>query len=490
MVEPNTTALLLLVTGVLLAASVLFSRASGRIGVPVVLIFLIIGVLAGEEGLLGIRFDNYEFAFRIGTAALVLILFDGGINTPRSSLQTGLRPALVLATFGVAGVAGAVARGARLLGLDWPHALLVGAIVSSTDAAAVFSMLRSTGLHLRRRVGATLELESGLNDPMAVILTMATTAALAAETGFTLRLLVDVVVQLAVGGGLGVLFGRVGRWVLGRVRVQATGLYPVLTVGLAFIAFGLATLLYGSGFMAVYVAAIVLGNGPLPYRTGLLRVHDAVAWLSQVSMFLLLGLLITPSELLNVAVPGLLLGLFIAFVGRPLVVAPILLLFRFTPKETAYMSWVGLRGAVPIILATFPVMARVSYAETVFNLIFFVVVVGAIVPGATVQRVTRWFGVEAPEPPPATAVLEITSTQQLQGDVLSFYVDAASAVANNTIADLPFPEGAAVMLLVRGSELVAARGPTRLMPGDHVYVFCRPEDRPFVHLMFGRSEES
>jgi cell volume regulation protein A len=317
LIEPNTTALLLTVAGALLAASVLFSRASGRIGVPVVLIFLVIGVLAGEEGLLGIRFDNYGFAFRIGTAALVLILFDGGVNTPMTSLRQGLRPALVLATIGVAGVAGVVALGARLLGLDWPHALLVGAIVSSTDAAAVFSMLRSTGLHLRRRVGATLELESGLNDPMAVILTMATTQALVAAEGLSWRMLGEVLVQLGVGGGLGLLFGWGGRWLLGRARVQATGLYPVLTVGLAFMVFGVATLLYGSGFMAVYVAALFLGNGPLPYRTGLLRVHDSLAWLSQVVMFLLLGLLVTPSKLADVAVTGLLLGLFIAFVGRP-----------------------------------------------------------------------------------------------------------------------------------------------------------------------------
>ena len=490
MVEPNTTALLLAVAGALLAASVLFSRASGRIGVPVVLIFLVIGVLAGEQGLLGIRFDNYEFAFRIGTTALVLILFDGGINTPVSSLQVGLRPALVLATIGVAGVAGAVACGARLLGLDWSHALLVGAIVSSTDAAAVFSMLRSTGLHLRKRVGSTLELESGLNDPMAVILTMAATDAVASGAGFGWNMLLDVLIQLGEGGGLGLLFGLAGRWLLRRVRVPASGLYPVLTVAFAFFVFGVTTLLLGSGFLAVYVSAAVLGNGPLPYRTGVLRVHDSVAWLSQVVMFLLLGLLITPSELVGVGGTGLLLGLFIAFVGRPIVVAPILYLFRFTPREIVYMSWVGLRGAVPIILATIPIMARVPYAETVFNLIFFVVVVGAIVPGATVQRVTRWLGVEAPEPPPASAVLEITSMQQLNGDVLAFYVDTASAVAHSAISDLPFPEGAAVMLLVRGNELVAARGPTRLEPGDHVYVFCRPEDRPFVQLMFGRSEES
>ncbi|WP_373048661.1 potassium/proton antiporter [Vulgatibacter sp.] len=484
------TALVLLTVGVLMGASVLFSRAAGKTGVPVALLFLIVGMIAGEDGLLGIRFEDFGFAFRVGTTALVLILFDGGLNTPLSSLKQGLRPALVLATVGVAGTAGFLAIGARLLGFTWGEAFLIGAIVSSTDAAAVFTVLRSSGIHLKKRLGTTLELESGLNDPMAVILTMAATQALVAHESLGWGMLLDVVIQLGVGAGLGIGIGFAGRFLIQRSRLSASGMYTVMTVAVAFIAFGVPTLVWGSGFLAVYLAGMTMGNGKLPYRTGLLRVHDSLAWLAQIMMFLLLGLLVTPSALVEVAVPGLALGLILAFLARPAVTAPILAAFRFKRRETLYASWVGLRGAVPIILATIPILAGVPGTERIFNIVFFIVVVNAFLPGATVQRVTRWLRLEAPEPPPPAAVLEIASSQILSGDVLSFYVDSSSAVAGSVMADLPFPEGAAVMLVVRGNEMIAPKGQTRLDPGDHVYVFCRPTDRPFVQLMFGRTEES
>lgn len=489
-VEPTTTALLLAAAGTLMLASVLFSRASGRVGIPVALLFLGIGVVAGKEGLFGISFTNYSFAFRLGVVSLVLILFDGGINTPIAAVQRVWKPSLLLATLGVAGTASLVALGAHVLGFPWEESFLVGAVVSSTDAAAVFSVLRGSGIHLKKRVGATLELESGLNDPMAVILTVTTTEALRSHEPLGAGLLAEVVLQLAIGASCGVALGFAGRWILRHVRLPASGLYAVFTVALAFLAFGLPTLFSGSGFLAVYVGAVVLGNSPLPYRSGLLRVHDALAWLAQVAMFLLLGLLVVPSRLIEVAKPGLELGIFLAFVARPLVVLPLLLPFRYSIREMIYVGWVGLRGAVPIVLATFPVLARAHDSERLFNLVFFVVVANAIIPGATVRWVTRHLGLEAAEPPPPTAMLEISSTQVLQGEVLSFYVDSASAVAGSPISELPFPEGAAVMLVVRGSELVPAKGATRLVPGDHVYVFCRPDDRPFVQLMFGRSEES
>mgnify|MGYP001284949915 CR=1 FL=1 len=488
--EPTPTALLLLTLGVLMATSVLFSRAAGRTGIPVALLFLIVGMLAGEEGLLGIRFTDFQFAFRIGNAALVLILFDGGLNTPIASVRRGIRPALVLATVGVVGTAGLLALGARLLGFEWSIAFLVGAIVSSTDAAAVFTMLRSSGIHLKKRLGTTLELESGLNDPMAVILTMAATTALVSHEPLGWRAVADVFIQLAMGTVLGIGIGVAGRHLLARAKLSASGMYAVLTVAIAFIAFGTTTLLWGSGILAAYLSGIALGNGKLPYRSGITRVHDSLAWLSQIVMFLLLGLLVTPHELLEVAVPGLALGLLLAFVCRPVVIASLLAPFHFPRNEVIYASWVGLRGAVPIILSTIPILAGVPGTERVFHIIFFIVVVNAFLPGATVKWATRKLGLEAHEPPPPAAVLEISSTQILSGDVMSFYIDESSAVAGSVIADLPFPEGAAVMLVVRGNEMIAPKGQTRLEPGDHVYVFCQPDDRPFVQLMFGRPEES
>ena len=487
--EPHATAVLLATFGLLLAVSVVFSRASQRFAVPVALVFLVIGVLTGSEGIGGIAFDDYGAAFRLGTVALALILFDGGLNTPLNSIRSVAKPAGLLATVGVVGTAGLVGAGAHLLGFAWPNALLLGAVVSSTDAAAVFSVLRGSGTNLKRRVGSTLEVESGINDPVAVILTVALTQNLLTAGHTSIWLLVgEAVVQMIVGAALGLAFGYGGRLLLARIRLPAGGLYPVLTLALALLAFAVPTLLYGSGFLAVYIAGVVLGNGALPYRAGLLRVHDALAWLSQVAMFLVLGLLAFPSRLAHVGWVGPVLALFLAVVARPIVVTLCLLPFRYTRRDVAYVGWVGLRGAVPIILAIFPVLAGAPGAERIFDVVFFIVVVNAIVPGATVPWVTRRLGLESGDPPRPPAVLEIESRQQLTGELLSFYVDDSLAVTGVPLADLPFPESAAVTLLVRGDALIAPKGDTTLRPGDHVYVFARPEDRPFILLLFGRPE--
>ena len=488
--ELASVALFLATLGLLLGTSVVFGRVSERVGVPIVLIFLVIGVAAGSEGIGRIAFEDYEFTFRVGTTALVLILFDGGLNTSASAVRSVLAPAGVLATIGVVGMAAIGALAATLLGFDPALALLIGAIVSSTDAAAVFSVLRGSGIHLKRRVGTTLEVESGVNDPMAVLLTALLTSRALAGAAPTAWWSVggEIVAQGVVGVAAGVLVGRLGRLLLNRIRLPAGGLYPALSLALALFAYGVSTLALGSGFLSVYVAGLVLGNGPLPFRRSLLRVHDAMAWLSQIVMFLLLGLLVSPSRLVEVAVPGLVLGLVLALFARPLVVALCLLPFRFKAREVAYVGWVGLRGAVPIILATYPILAGVPGASRLFDVVFFIVVVNAFVPGMTVAAVTRRLGLEAADPPAPQAVLEIESMQPLKGELMSFYVDDALAVVGVPMSDLPFPEGAAATLIVRGDELVAPKGGTELLPGDHVYVFARPEDRPFIQLMFGRPE--
>jgi potassium/hydrogen antiporter len=489
-VEPNATAVLLAAFGALLLTSVLFSRASERLSIPVALIFLAIGMLAGSEGLGRIQFEDYAFSFRLGTVALVLILFDGGLNTSLDSIRSVARPAGVLATFGVLGTAGLVAFGAHAFGIEWPQALLLGAIVSSTDAAAVFAVLRGSGLHLKRRVGTTLEVESGVNDPMAVILTFAMTQQLLTpgETDVW-RIARDVVVQLVVGGGLGLAVGYGGRLLLTHIRLPVGGLYPALTLAIACIAFSVPTLLHGSGFLAVYVAAVIVGNSALPFRPGLLRVHDALAWLSQIVMFLVLGLLVFPSRLSEVAGVGLALAIFAAVVARPVVIALCLAPFRaYRRRDVAYVSWVGLRGAVPIILAIFPVLAAAPGATRIFDIVFFIVVVNALIPGATVPWVTRRLGLESGDPPAPRAVLEIESMQPLEGELLSYYIDDALAVAGVALRDLPFPEGASAVLVVRDRQLLAPKGDTVLMTGDHIYVFGRPGDLPLLHLMFGRPE--
>jgi len=487
--EPLATALVMASFGLMMALAALVSRYSGKLGLPVPLVFLAIGMLAGSDGLGGWAFEDYSLAFRLGTVALTLILFHGGLNTPFDSLRSSIGPAALLATVGVLGTAGLVAVAARWLGFSWPEALLFGAVVSSTDAAAVFSVLRGSGLNLRRRVGLTLELESGINDPTAVILTTSLTTLLVRPDELSLwEVALLVPLQLAVGLAAGVVIGM-GAWaLLRRVRLPAGGLFPVLTVAIALMAYGLPTLFYGSGFLAAYVAGLMLGRKPLPYHAGIVRVHDAIAWLAQVGMFLMLGLLVFPSGLVHVAVPGLVLGVFLALVARPLSAIPCLLPFGYAPREVLYVGWVGLRGAVPIILATYPILQGASRAHDMFDMVFFVVVVSTLLPGATVGWITRWMRMEAHEPPIPPASVEISTMQDIGGEVLSFYLRDASAVVGVRIADIPFPPQTAVLLIARGDRLFAPRGTTELQSGDHVFVFCTPEDRPLIQLLFGQLE--
>ena len=488
--EPTGTAVLLTICGVLLAVSVLSSRASQRIGVPIALFFLVVGILAGSEGIGGIPFSDFRLAFRMGTLALTLILFDGGLNTPLEVVRRVWAPAGVLASVGVVLIAGLVAGIARLGGLEWPAALVLGAIVSSTDAAATFAVLRASGLQLKRRVAATLEVESGVNDPAAVILTMTLALNLVRPGGLQLiEMLLGIVTQLLIGAVIGIGAGYLGRALIGRLHLVTGGLYPALLLAFGLLSFGVATLAQGSGFLAVYLTGIVLGNGPLPYRAGLLRIFDALAWLSQIGMFLMLGLLVFPSRLGEMALLGVIVALLLALVIRPLVVALCLAPFRYPRNETLFVGWVGLRGAVPIVLATFPVLVNAPGADRIFHLVFFIVVLSAIIPGATVAWATRRLGLEMHEPPAPHAVLAIESRVPLRGELVSFYIDDALVVCGLRLDELDFPEGASVALVVRGDQLVPPKGGTVLRPGDHVYVVVEPVDRPLIQLMFGRPEE-
>ncbi|MDX2114603.1 MAG: potassium/proton antiporter [Planctomycetota bacterium] len=486
--EPHATAVFLTVFGLLMAFSVLFTRTLDRVGIPTVLLFLGLGMLGGSEGLGGVAFDNYEVAFRLGTVALVLILFDGGLNTTARSIRKSAAPAGLLATLGVLVTAGVLAVLGRAMGLRWSEAVLIGAIVSSTDAAAVFAVLRGGSLRVREKVRSTLEVESCVNDPMAVILTVGVVDALSggsAGGSFWLSLLVDVPLQLAIGTGVGIAVGLVTRRVLQSVRLTTVGLYPVVTLASAFAAFGLATLALGSGFLAVFAAGAVLGNGQLPFRAGLTRVHDAVAWMSQVTMFLMLGLLVFPSQLWPVAGIGLGLGLALALVARPVAAVACLLPFGWARREIGYVSWVGIRGAVPIILATFPVLAQIPGAERTFHIVFFIVVVSALIPGMSIVPLTRRLGLDDPEPARPAAALELHSLRPLNGEIHVYHVQADVAACGVPLSQIRFPDEAAAIMVVRGEEVMAARGYTVLEPGDHVYVFCRPGDEPRIGLLLG-----
>jgi cell volume regulation protein A len=489
MTASSSPAVFLAVLGLLLVVSVVFSRASVRTGVPLTLVFLGIGMLAGSEGLGRIAFDDYGLAFRLGTMALAFILFDGGLNTRWSHVRHVVAPAGVLATLGVVLTGAIVATGGHLLGLAWPVASLIGAIVSSTDAAAVFSVLRASGVHLKRRVGLTLELESGLNDPLAVILTTLVIQFINDRAAVSaLHVALSVLQEAAVGGAVGVAIGIGARYLLVRYPLRPSGLYPAFTVGVACLAYAVPTLLHGSGFLSVYVAGIALGEGALPYRNSVVRVHDALAWLCQIGMFLVLGLLVTPSSLITIAPIGLGVALLLAVVARPVAVALCLAPFGFRAREVAYVGWVGLRGAVPIVLAILPVIAQVPGAQRVFDVVFFIVVINAALQGTSVPWVTRKLKTEAAEPDPSPAVLEIEGHVEFSTLIHSYFVDEALSVTGLTLADIPVPPGSAVMLVVREKDLIAPRGDTVLTPGDHVYLLVAPEDSAFIQLLFGRPE--
>jgi cell volume regulation protein A len=485
----HTTEVALLAFGLLLLCSVMLGGISSRSGVPVLVLFLGLGMLAGSQGIGHITFADYGLSYEIGTVALVLILFDGGLRTPLVVARSAVGPAAALATFGVAITAGMVGTGAHLLGFTWTQGLLLGAIVASTDAAAVFSVLRSGGVGLSERIGAVVELESGLNDPTGFLLTTALVATAAADTPVgVVPVLAHMAEQLVIGLAFGVAFGMGARALLSSVRLRVGALYPVLTISLAFVTYGCASLASGSGFLAVYAAGVVVGNTRLPRRSTLLRVHDFTAWAGQIVMFVALGLLVTPSRLVAIAPTALVLATCLAFVARPLAVAVCLEPFGFRLREIVLIGWVGLRGAVPIVLAIIPVLRGIPGADMIFDTVFFVVLVSALVQGGTTPWLTHRLKLATDVPPRPAALVEIESSRAVDDEIVSFFIASASAVCGARLADIPFPESAFVMLIVRGETLVAPKGDTTLAEGDHVFVFCPREDIPTVRLLFGGTD--
>lgn len=489
MIEPLATAGLLTTVAILLGVSALFGRAFERMGVPIVLAFLAIGVLAGLPDVGNIAFQNYQAAFRIGVIALVLIIFEGGFNTTMPAFRRVAAPAVTLATLGVLVTAAVVAIAASLLGVGRGSAMLLGAVVASTDAAAVFSVLRGSRTQLSHRVASTLEVESGINDPVAILLTLTITERLIGRGahGSIAMLALDVVLELVIGAIVGILIGKLALRSLPRLRPVA-GLMPVVTTSLALLSFGAATLLHGSGFVATYAAGIVLGNGRIPMRATVVRFHDAFGWLSQISMFLVLGLLAVPSLILKQLPIGLAIAFVLTFMARPIAVLACLLPYRYSLREVMFIGWVGLRGAVPIVLALYPVLSGYTEGETILNIVFVVVVLNSLIPGSTVRFATRKLQLEEKAPPPPSAVMHVEAAQPLNADLISFYVTPAVAAAGVSLADLPFPEGAAVSMIVRGDDLIPPKGSTTLQPGDHVYVITRSADLSEIQLLFGRPE--
>jgi cell volume regulation protein A len=478
---------LLLVGAVLLIIGIASSKLSSRVGLPVLVLFLFLGMVAGSDGLGGIAFDDYGLAHGVGTVALAVILFDGGLRTDPASFRVALAPSLVLATAGVLLTSLLVAVAAHLLlGLPLLEAVLLGSIVASTDAAAVFAVFRARGMRVRRRVAATLEIESGSNDPMAVFLTVACLELLRGTLEPGLGIAGLFVRQMALGGLIGWGVGRLTGIVINRIRLETAGLYPVLTGAAGLLAYGAAATAGGSGFLAVYLAGIVLGSRRLVFRHGVLLFHDGLAWLGQITMFVLLGLLSFPSRLGDVAGPALLVTGVLLFVARPLAVAVCLAPFRYSVPEMALIAWGGLKGAVPIILATYPLLLGVPGAELLFDVVFFAVLASAVTQGWTLPWVAGTLGLRRPPAPTPPVTLEITSLQDIDGDIIEYTLGAESRAAGRRVRDLALPEGAVIALIVRDQQVIPPRGSTLILPGDHVFVLLRPGIRGMVDRVLSR----
>lgn len=464
---------ILLASGILLLFSILASKASGRLGLPALILFLLVGMIAGSEGLGGIAFDNPFLAQSLGVIALAFILFSGGLDTDWQAIRPNLGIGIALSTVAVLLTALTMGLAASiLLRISLLQGLLLGAIVSSTDAAAVFSVMRSRGTGLKDRIKRILELESGSNDPMAIFLTIGLIALIMNPAASTFALVGMFAQQMLFGAAIGIVLGYLMIVVINRLNLAYDGLYPVFTLAIVMVIYGIAAWIGGNGFLAVYLAGLIMGNHEFVHKRSIKRFHDGIGWLMQITMFITLGLLVFPSQLFQIAGVGLLLALILIFVARPLGVMLTLWFTRLRLSEKAIISWVGLRGAVPIILATYPLVTRVPDADLIFNVVFFIVVTSVLLQGPLIPVVARWLKVDEVEITSPRYPIEFEQTANLDGDLVEIVVPEGSSVISKKILELGLPDDVLIVLLSREKKFLVPRGVTALQAKDRLLVLA------------------
>lgn len=472
------------VLSVLLIIGVATTKFSTRLGLPSLVLFIGVGMIASQY----IFFDNAKITQLVGILALIVILFEGGMQTKWKSMKTVLPAAASLATIGVllttVGI-GVVAK--FVLDLTWLEGMLFGAIVGSTDAAAVFAVLGNK--NIKPHITATLEAESGTNDPMAVFLTVTFISLIQAEAGPLISLIGSFFWQMGIGLIVGLLLGKATVWSINKINLDSSGLYPVLAMGFAIFTYAFTTAIGASGLLAVYVMAVLVGNSDLTYRHSIFRFNEGFAWMMQICMFILLGLLVFPNQLRDVIWQGLLLALILMFVARPIGVYISLLFSKFSPKEKLFVSWAGLRGAVPIVLATYPLLAGIDNADLLFNVVFFVVLLSALFQGATLTPFAEKLQLVGKAPVSVPHSLELVSMGKTNTEIIEIVVDAESEIDGKELKHVELPSDTLITAVIRGERVITPRGDTVIYGGDVLYVLVSKIKREKIKSLFRRKKK-
>ncbi|WP_096202938.1 potassium/proton antiporter [Bacillus sp. FJAT-45350] len=479
-----TTDYFILLSALLLIIGVLTAKFSTRLGVPALILFILVGMITGSDGLGLIHFDNAKMAQLIGIVALVIILFEGGLQTKWSTVKSVATPSLSLATLGVILTTVVVAVAAKLiLGVTWLEGFLFGAIVGSTDAAAVFAVLK--GQNVKARLGATLEAESGSNDPMAVFLTLSLIELMMVEDPVYFLLVGSFFWQMGIGLVMGLVLGKLAAYAINRINLDSSGLYPVFALAFALLTYSITALIGASGLLAVYVAALIIGNSDLTYRQSIFRFNEGFAWMAQILMFTILGLLVFPNQLLtlDVIIKGLLLSFILIIIARPLAVFLSTIKMGYNLKEKVFLSWAGLRGAVPIVLATFPMIAGLENSQLFFNVVFFVVFTSALIQGSTISIFAEKLGLTGPKRTESMHSLELVSIGKANAEIIEFEVSEESVITGETLADIQFPKDVLINAIIRKGELITPYGETKIEIGDILYILVSRESKKELKLL-------